>query len=189
MNGVFLVAFFAAVLFNVLYLLGCVRPAFSAQMRNHHQGFRDISDEDYDITVPTRLDASGMPRADSEPHYRRRRAIEEADRWKGGGDDSTLYRIKAFGKEFTLHLTAYSDFLSPNFVVEQIIDNVTWIFRPEGLPEGNLAHCFYRGVVDEQEDSAAAVSLCHGLFGSFRTSTEEYFIEPMPSSDGDDDDV
>lgn len=119
----------------------------------------ELGDKDYEIVVPTRTDSSGKPYADNVPHYRRRRSLAETEKW----EERTSYLIKAFGKEFNLELTAFSDFLSPNFVIEQIENNVTWIFKPEELPEGNLSHCFYKGIVDSKQDSAVAVSLCHGL--------------------------
>lgn len=41
-----------------------------------------------------------------------------------------------------------------------------------------FAGCFYSGIVDTDKDSVVAVSLCHGMQGSFITHGDEFLIQP-----------
>lgn len=99
------------------------------------------------------------------------------------------YRLDVFGKELFLQLEPDQTFLAPGFVF-------SLVGSPESDPtpepkSGAEPGCFYSGTVNGEEHSAAALNLCHGLRGGFYFQGEEYFIQPLNSSDfqGSEEDV
>ncbi|KAG5844009.1 hypothetical protein ANANG_G00156920 [Anguilla anguilla] len=124
--------------------------------------------------------------------------------WKR--NEELSFRLTAFGKDFTLHLTPDDRFLAPTIRVQRIkskrLSSLLDVFdtREKGTPsdivnssndvnrtediEADLKTCFYSGTVDFKQDSLVAVSLCHGIQGSFLTDGDEYLIEPKRSGTG-----
>ncbi|KAJ8401713.1 hypothetical protein AAFF_G00376840 [Aldrovandia affinis] len=118
------------------------------------------------------------------------------------------FRLAAFGKDLTLHLTPDNRFLAPAIRIQRIkskhLSSVLDVFNTKGngAPspkstadivkdlnetkdiETDLTSCFYSGTVDFKQDSIVAVSLCHGIQGSFITDGDEYLIEPKRSGLG-----
>ncbi|KAG7484809.1 hypothetical protein MATL_G00054810 [Megalops atlanticus] len=126
--------------------------------------------------------------------------------WKRS-EEQLSFRLVAFGKDFNLHLTPDDRFLAPTIKIQRInskhlpslLDAVDAKEKGIHLPNGadailnnvdettdtgtELKRCFYSGNVNFNRDSVVAVSLCHGIQGSFIINGDEYLIEPKPSSD------
>lgn len=121
--------------------------------------------------VPVRLD-----RSDSESEPWRTLSAEEEEKEA----QTRLFRLDVFGKQLVLRLEPDQNFLAPGFV-----------FHVVGSPESGPVReaesaaepgCFFSGTVNGEERSAAALNLCHGLTGGFYFQGEEYFIQPLNSS-------
>uniref|UniRef100_A0A8B9J981 A disintegrin and metalloproteinase with thrombospondin motifs 1 n=1 Tax=Astyanax mexicanus TaxID=7994 RepID=A0A8B9J981_ASTMX len=101
--------------------------------------------------------------------------IEEVEevvpvRLNGGGrvskrsEEHPRFSLTAFGRTFSLSL-------NPADTVD--------------LPESGASEgCFFTGTVDSSPDSLVAVSLCHGMLGSFIWQGEEFQIEPKRFGSG-----
>ncbi|XP_062341933.1 A disintegrin and metalloproteinase with thrombospondin motifs 8-like [Osmerus eperlanus] len=110
--------------------------------------------------------------------------------WRGHEDQQSI-RLKAFGREFTLNLSPDDNFVSPRLSIQRIqARHLSALLNSSGSrhfssdvmeTEKNLdeyAGCFYSGTVDTDQDSMVAVSLYHGIQGSFITHGDEYVIQP-----------
>lgn len=133
--------------------------------------------------VPVRLDPTA--RSESETEAWRTLSPEEQEKEA----EMRVYRLDVFGKELILQLEPDQTFLAPGFVFHIV-------GSPESEPtqetkSGTEPGCFFSGTVNGEEHSAAALNLCHGLRGGFYFQDEEYFIQPLNSSDfqGNEDDV
>ncbi|CAG7815674.1 unnamed protein product [Allacma fusca] len=89
-------------------------------------------------------------------------------------DPHPSYRFHAFSKDWRIDLVPSTNFIVPGFRVTE---------HGEGGNESSrfasdYSGCFYTGVVNGDEKSSVAVSLCHGMTGHIRTSDGSYFIEP-----------
>lgn len=72
-----------------------------------------------------------------------------------------LLKLSAFREDFYLDLEPDSSFVVPE-------------------SGADVAHCFYSGRVNSDEDSFAALSLCGGLRGGFSVGGMEYFVSRAP---------
>lgn len=133
--------------------------------------------------TPVRLDPTA--RWESETEAWRTLSPEEQEKEA----EMRVYRLDVFGKELILQLEPDQTFLAPGFVFHVV-------GSPESEPtqepkSGSEPGCFYSGTVNGEEHSAAALNLCHGLRGGFYFQGEEYFIQPLNSSDfqGNEEDV
>ncbi|XP_066997259.2 A disintegrin and metalloproteinase with thrombospondin motifs 4 isoform X2 [Anabrus simplex] len=90
-------------------------------------------------------------------------------------DPHPQYKFTAFGHVFHLVLAQDSSFVAPNLQVMHLWHNYT---TRESEPLHATA-CFYTGKVSGEPQSSVAVNLCHGMTGHIRTSSGNYFIEPM----------
>ncbi|XP_030633968.1 A disintegrin and metalloproteinase with thrombospondin motifs 8 [Chanos chanos] len=113
-------------------------------------------------------------------------------------EEQPSFRLTAFGRDFTLHLYPDNSFLAPTLQIKRIktkefsktdrtADSQDSLHLPvidserinqTDEADGDIRRCFYTGTVDFSEDSVVAVSLCHGILGTFITGGDEYFIEP-----------
>lgn len=107
-------------------------------------------------------------------------------------EEQLRFRLTAFGRNFTLHLTPDNTFISPALKVYRIkvnpqkrlesASNLTDLYKSLNQTEETgaelLKGCFYTGAVDFNEDSIVSVSLCRGILGSFITDGQEYTLEP-----------
>ncbi|KAG7241021.1 hypothetical protein INR49_026051 [Caranx melampygus] len=133
--------------------------------------------------VPVRLDPTARSESETEPW----RTLSAEEKEKEA--EMRVYRLDVFGNELVLQLEPDQTFLAPGFVFHIV-------GSPESEPtqepkSGAEPGCFYSGTVNGEENSAAALNLCHGLRGGFYFRGEEYFIQPLNSSDflGTEDDV
>lgn len=122
------------------------------------------------MVVPVRLD----PKTRTEPW--RTLSVEEQQKQA----ERRKYRLEVFGKELILQLEPDQTFLAPGFVFHMV-------GSPDSDPapepkSGTEPGCFYSGTVNGEEQSAAALNLCHGLRGGFYFQGAEYFIQPLNSS-------
>lgn len=118
-----------------------------------------------DTVVPVLLDRTREP----EPW----RTLSPEEREKEA--EMREYRLDVFGTELLLQLEPDQTFLAPGFVFQ--------IVGTEPTPEPRTEACFYSGTVNGEAHSAAALNLCQGLRGGFYYQGHEYFIQPLNSSD------
>lgn len=133
--------------------------------------------------VPVRLDPTA--RSESETEAWRTLSAEESEKEA----EMRVYRLDVFGMQLVLRLEPDQTFLAPGFVFHIV---GTPVSEPTPKPNsGAEPGCFYSGTVNGDERSAAALNLCHGLRGGFYFKGEEYFIQPLNSTDflGTDEDV
>ncbi len=113
----------------------------------------------------------------------------------GRNEERQRFKISAFGKLFLLDLTPDSRFVSPSLNVQRITaknlpavldaSRSGGVFRDatqSGDSGADLRDCFYKGTVNSDKESVVAVSLCHGIQGTFITQGDEYFIQPRASA-------
>ncbi|XP_015240797.1 PREDICTED: A disintegrin and metalloproteinase with thrombospondin motifs 9 [Cyprinodon variegatus] len=152
----------------------------------------------YEIVTPVRVNEAGDKLPAGVHFKRKRRSLEElgtADHWAAA---NIHYRISAFGKHYHLNLTLDSGFIAPVYTVTILGaprgDNGTAFAtdaereeeeEEEEEEDTELRHCFYRGHVNAHAQHAAVISLCSGLFGTFRSPDGEYFVEPLHSYQGE----
>ncbi|KAM9319066.1 A disintegrin and metalloproteinase with thrombospondin motifs 8-like [Pholidichthys leucotaenia] len=118
--------------------------------------------------------------------------------WKRS-EEQPRFVLSAFGKDLTLSLVPDTSFIGPSFTVQRIRAadfgkllrsapgakaNLREARNQTEESAGHLRGCFYSGIVDQDENSVVAVSLCSGMFGSFITDGKEYLIEPKRSGGG-----
>lgn len=125
--------------------------------------------------VPVRLDPAARAESEAEPW----RTLSAEEKEKAA--EMRVYRLDLFGKHLVLQLEPDQTFLAPGFVFHVV-------GSPESEPgqegkSGAEPGCFFSGTVNGDEHSAAALNLCHGLRGGFYFQGEEYFIQPLNSSD------
>lgn len=126
--------------------------------------------------VPVRLDPTARSESETEP----RRTLSAEEKEKEA--EMRVYRLDVFGSELLLQLEPDQSFLAPGFVFHIVGSPES---DPPQQPEsGAEAGCFFSGSVNGEEHSAAALNLCHGLRGGFYLQGEEYFIQPLNTSDG-----
>lgn len=101
------------------------------------------------------------------------------------------FQLNAFGNKFTIHLTPDSNFVAPTLNIQHVnskhLSALLNGTSPEDIFEDDseslemgqdFRDCFYSGTVNNNQESVVAVSLCHGIQGSFVTNGDEYFIQP-----------
>lgn len=109
----------------------------------------------------------------------------------GMSGERQRFKINVFGRLFLLDLTPDSKFVAPALNVQRVkAKNVAAPLHGSGRAgalrdvteyadsAADLRGCFYTGTVNSEEDSVVAVSLCHGIQGTFITQGDEYFIQP-----------
>ncbi|XP_061542969.1 A disintegrin and metalloproteinase with thrombospondin motifs 9 isoform X3 [Phycodurus eques] len=142
----------------------------------------------YEIVRPVRVDGAGDKFPSSVHFKRKRRSLDEdSDNATAHWSSPNIhYRISAFGQNYHLNLTLDSGFIAPLYTVTIFEvprgDNVT---EEEEEEDTELRHCFYKGQVNAKSEHAAVISLCSGLFGTFRSPEGEYFVEPLHSYQGE----
>lgn len=109
-------------------------------------------------------------------------------------EERARFKISAFGQLFVLDLTPDSKFVSPALSVQRIkaktlpavLDASKSGVSLRGVTQrgdsgADLRDCFYTGSVNSEKESVVAVSLCHGIQGTFVTQGDEYYIQPKAS--------
>ncbi|XP_065369734.1 A disintegrin and metalloproteinase with thrombospondin motifs 9 isoform X2 [Calliphora vicina] len=92
-------------------------------------------------------------------------------------DPHPEYILNAFGHQLHLILHQDTSFIPPKtFRVINILNNHT---EEEELVEGHYLGCYYKGFVEGDDQSAVAVSLCHGMTGYIKTSFGTLLIQPV----------
>ena len=88
---------------------------------------------------------------------RHRHTVDEDEDFR-----SVMYSINVFGRNVTLAMDPYAEFIGGTYRLDFA-----------GVPDADLKrrtrsrgparHCFYRGLVDGQENHEAVVSICNGM--------------------------
>ncbi|XP_046806411.1 A disintegrin and metalloproteinase with thrombospondin motifs 9 isoform X2 [Lucilia cuprina] len=92
-------------------------------------------------------------------------------------DPHPEYILNAFGHQLHLVLHQDTSFIPPKtFRVINILNNHTEEEEPVG---GHYLGCYYKGFVEGDDQSAVAVSLCHGMTGYIKTSFGSLLIQPV----------
>ncbi|KAL4608622.1 A disintegrin and metalloproteinase with thrombospondin motifs 8-like [Arapaima gigas] len=116
-------------------------------------------------------------------------------------EERISFSLSAFGRQFTLNLSPDDSFLAPLVKIHRIKSKyrselpastesqgegaasaILRYFNETEETGSSLRGCFYSGTVDSIHNSVVAVSLCHGIHGSFIAKGDEYLIEPQRSS-------
>ncbi|XP_046892259.1 A disintegrin and metalloproteinase with thrombospondin motifs 8-like [Hypomesus transpacificus] len=126
--------------------------------------------------------------------------------WKRS-EGQPSFRLSAFGRDFTLNLVPDTSFLSSSLTIQRIKAKDPSILGNSAGDQGgypaaeaqadlhkminqteeskeHMMDCFFSGTVDNKQNSVVAVSLCHGIIGSFITEGNEYMIEPKVMGSG-----
>nr|XP_054750551.1 A disintegrin and metalloproteinase with thrombospondin motifs 20-like [Lytechinus pictus] len=109
-----------------------------------------------EIVTPVRLEHGDVHKG--ERHFQKRSATLPEQHEARNSEQSTQYRVEAFGEEFILDLNHDISFLSPSFNV-----HVSGEANLDIHDEDNSIHCFYAGHVNGHSESSAVVSLCGGM--------------------------
>ena len=72
---------------------------------------------------------------------------------------SMLYTLEAFGEKFELELEPFNEFIAPSLLVQYVGTKESRIIADSDLD----THCFHRGKVRGDPDSAVSLSVCHSL--------------------------
>lgn len=91
----------------------------------------------------------------------------------GGEDGELVVLLSGFGRNFSLTLKPDATFLAPEVTVELV--GASYGAAEEVLQPRS---CFYSGAVTGEPQSLAAVSVCHGLVGSFVLDGQEFTVQP-----------
>ncbi|XP_071960015.1 A disintegrin and metalloproteinase with thrombospondin motifs 9-like [Antedon mediterranea] len=164
MDSSLLSVFLFAILNCFYFSQGAVIPSLSDNM-------------DYEVVTPIRINRNHESIKNGR-HFRKRSVPtpeEEEDFHKDSNE--TMYLIEAFGHEFHLTLSHDDSFIASNFVVDAIGSNGDDIY--DTLQMDAPHHCFYSGNVNSHPDSTAVISLCSGMFGSFKTIDGDFYVEPI----------
>lgn len=104
---------------------------------------------------------------------------KQLPRGSDGEDAGLVILLSVFGRSFELRLKPDSSFLAPGLKVERIGGSLG-----EAEVELEPRGCFYSGTVHREAESLAAVSVCHGLSGSFVLPGEEFTVQPLDPDSG-----
>ncbi|XP_067615530.1 A disintegrin and metalloproteinase with thrombospondin motifs 1 isoform X3 [Eurosta solidaginis] len=102
-------------------------------------------------------------------------------------DPHPEYIMTVFGHELHLVLHQDTSFIPPQtFSVIRILNNRTEEEEDEDEANGHYLGCYYKGVVQGDEQSTVSVSLCNGMTGYIKTSFGSLLIQPVnQTGDGD----
>ncbi|NP_001035105.1 disintegrin and metalloproteinase domain-containing protein 19 precursor [Xenopus tropicalis] len=89
--------------------------------------------------------------------------------------------VKAEGQDLILSLHRNEQFIHPNYRETHYSLNYTRVVRTPNMTE----HCYYHGIVQEQDNSSVVISICSGIRGMITLSNNlSYIVEPLPGEDG-----
>ncbi|XP_063167432.1 zinc metalloproteinase-disintegrin-like ohanin [Candoia aspera] len=123
----------------------------------------------YEIVYPQKL------------HALHKRVLEEAQKpeQKSNYEDTVQYEMKVNGEKVVLHLEKNKGLFSHDYSETH--------YSPDGreitTSPQTEDHCYYDGHIQNDTDSTASISACHGLKGYFTSHGEKYLIEPLKLSD------
>ncbi|XP_063166975.1 zinc metalloproteinase-disintegrin-like NaMP isoform X2 [Candoia aspera] len=125
----------------------------------------------YEIVYPQKL------------HALHKRDLGEAQKseQKTKYEDTLQYEIKMNGEKVVLHLGKNKGLFSRDYSETH--------YSPDGreitTSPQTEDHCYYDGHIQNDTDSTASISACHGLKGYFKSHGEKYLIEPLKLSDSE----
>ncbi|KAL7847018.1 hypothetical protein SRHO_G00219980 [Serrasalmus rhombeus] len=131
--------------------------------------------EDYQLTVPVRLNEKGEFMSYTVKQHRpgrRRRGLDHAG--PEPAETTLFYRLSAYGKHFHLNLTLNPNLVSKHFTVEY------WGKDGQEWRHSMVDDCHYVGyLMDHYSTTGVALSNCRGLHGVITTEEDQYLIEPL----------
>uniref|UniRef100_A0AAR2JEI0 ADAM metallopeptidase with thrombospondin type 1 motif, 6 n=1 Tax=Pygocentrus nattereri TaxID=42514 RepID=A0AAR2JEI0_PYGNA len=131
--------------------------------------------EDYQLTVPVRLNEKGEFMSYTVKQHRpgrRRRGLDHAG--TEPAETTLFYRLSAYGKHFHLNLTLNPNLVSKHFTVEY------WGKDGQEWRHSMVDDCHYVGyLMDHYSTTGVALSNCRGLHGVITTEEDQYLIEPL----------
>ncbi|XP_038067052.1 A disintegrin and metalloproteinase with thrombospondin motifs 18-like [Patiria miniata] len=125
----------------------------------------------YEIVLPYQADPDGLFVSHSLHPVRRRRSSDNILSTPA----AVHYKFSGYGQDFHLELSANEALLAPGFTVQWRKNGS--VKPQEYIPE--IDNCHYAGTLRSHPDSTVAVSLCDGLTGLVRTTTDDFLIEPL----------
>jgi len=130
----------------------------------YYFGVKDPSEiPEYEVRAPHQTEANGR----AVSRFRRRRST--------GHPDVLHYKLHAFGSKLQLRLKRNLNLMSPNFVIER--HHGGGIVTTEPAPRNK----YYLGKVLSDPDSLVALRSDKGLSGMIRTSSDLFFVHPLPT--------
>ncbi|XP_015115568.1 A disintegrin and metalloproteinase with thrombospondin motifs 12-like [Diachasma alloeum] len=137
-----------------------------------------------ELLVPRRANADGSFSTFLLPNFYNRVEVTERKKRSMNSDVDRLHLMLPFnGADHHVELTPYSDFISPEMVIETRSDGpVNDLNARLRFKRVSDDQCYYRGFVRGHSNSRAALSLCDGVAGYIQTDDGRYFIEPMSES-------
>ncbi|XP_048245080.1 A disintegrin and metalloproteinase with thrombospondin motifs 10-like isoform X2 [Haliotis rufescens] len=93
-----------------------------------------------------------------------------------GKQGDLIYAVHALGEDYRLHLTPNDHLTAPGCVVRTLTANRTAVIHPCSANHGS---CYYHGTSVYHNESAVAVSTCHGLHGIVSTSDHDLMLVPI----------
>ncbi|XP_074088204.1 disintegrin and metalloproteinase domain-containing protein 8 [Macrotis lagotis] len=118
--------------------------------------------EQYEVVYPVRL-----------PVARTRRDISSPQMLY---PENLRYVLGVKGSNFILHLRRNRDLIGSGYTETYTLTNGTEVTEQPGDLQD---HCFYQGHVEGHQNSAASISICHGIRGFFQTDSSVHLIEPL----------
>ncbi|KAM3830883.1 zinc metalloproteinase-disintegrin-like NaMP [Vipera latastei] len=96
-------------------------------------------------------------------------------------DDTMQYEFKVNGEPVVLHLEKNKGLFSKDYSETHYSPDGKEITTSPQVED----HCYYNGHIQNDTDSVASISACHGLKGYFKNQGEKYLIEPLKLSDSE----
>uniref|UniRef100_W5LNC5 ADAM metallopeptidase with thrombospondin type 1 motif 6 n=1 Tax=Astyanax mexicanus TaxID=7994 RepID=W5LNC5_ASTMX len=158
-------------------MITAVKPLliFSIQLKFVSLTFFLSHLEDYQLTVPVRLNEKGEFMSYTVKQHRpgrRRRGLDQPG--PDHAETRLFYRLSAYGKHFHLNLTLNPNLVSKHFTVEY------WGKDGQEWRHSTVDDCHYVGyLLDHYSTTGVALSNCKGLHGVISTEEEQYLIEPL----------
>uniref|UniRef100_A0AAQ5WXQ3 ADAM metallopeptidase with thrombospondin type 1 motif 7 n=1 Tax=Amphiprion ocellaris TaxID=80972 RepID=A0AAQ5WXQ3_AMPOC len=135
----------------------------------------------YEMVLPTRVDARGHFLSNFLSHHTRR--LQRRDAEEPADLDRVFYQFWHGGHVLHFNLTLNRHLLAPGFLTETRYGGLDGAhIRPPGA-----SRCHFLGEVWDEAASkgSAAISACDGLTGLFKLSDEEFFIQPLEKQSDD----
>uniref|UniRef100_A0AAQ5XSA8 ADAM metallopeptidase with thrombospondin type 1 motif 7 n=1 Tax=Amphiprion ocellaris TaxID=80972 RepID=A0AAQ5XSA8_AMPOC len=147
-----------------------------------HEIYGSLQDlPQYEMVLPTRVDARGHFLSNFLSHHTRR--LQRRDAEEPADLDRVFYQFWHGGHVLHFNLTLNRHLLAPGFLTETRYGGLDGAhIRPPGA-----SRCHFLGEVWDEAASkgSAAISACDGLTGLFKLSDEEFFIQPLEKQSDD----
>ncbi|XP_070621425.1 zinc metalloproteinase-disintegrin-like ohanin [Erythrolamprus reginae] len=140
----------------------CLTTMFSYQAISAKESWKV---KDYEVVYPQKV------------HALRKRDVGEAQKShpKTKYEDTMEYEFKVNGEPVVLHLEKNKELFSKDYSETHYSPDGREITTSPSIED----HCYYNGHIQNDTDSTASITACHGLKGYFKNHGEKYLIEPL----------